>query len=102
YHSAPQLAATPAGTEVLVLQNHRDVPVIVEAIGAAHVSDALAASAAALGSAARFDVAGAIAAQARSVGHQVGAAWAGLTHLVARADDVADVVGGAATGDARR
>ena len=41
YHSGPQLRHVPASTDVLVLQNHRDVAVIVEAVGDAHVTDAL-------------------------------------------------------------
>ena len=102
YHSTPQLPAVPPATEVLVLQNHRDVPVIVEAIGGAHVSDALAASAATVAAVARFDPVDAVRSQTRAVRHQLGAVWAGVTHLVDRADDVADVVTGAATLDGGR
>ena len=43
YHSQPQLDHVPDSTEVLVLQNHRDVAVIVESVGAAHVTEAFEA-----------------------------------------------------------
>lgn len=99
YHSGPQLPDVAAHTGVLVLQNHRDVAVIVEAIGAAHVVDAIEASADAVHSAATLDPVGAVAAHTRLVGHQLGALWSGVRHVVNRADDVRRVAAGAITVD---
>lgn len=102
YHSSPQLTHVPAGTEVLVLQNFRDVPVIVEAVGASGVTEAAASSLAAIGAAATLDPVGAVRHQATSIRHQLGSMWSAATHAVDRADDLADIAVGVAAADPRR
>lgn len=101
YHSGPQLPAVPPATSVLVLQNRRDVPVIVEAIGAAHVTDAVVEQADALRHLVAGDPVAALRHQAASFGHQVGAVRTVGRHLAERADDAARVVVGAASRDVR-
>jgi hypothetical protein len=102
YHSVPQLSAVPADTEVLVLQNHRDVPVIAEAVGAAGVTDAAVAAVGAIAAFAALDPVAATRDQARSFGHQLRALWSATTHAVDRADDLTDVAVGLAVADPRR
>lgn len=98
YHSGPQLGAVPGSTSVLVVQNRRDVPVIAEAVGAAHVTDVVAEQAAALRSLAAGDHRDAVRHQASTARHQAGVLWAAGRHLVDRADDVGRVAVGAAVG----
>lgn len=102
YHSTPQLPAVASDVEVLVLQNHRDVPVIVEAVGAAGVTEAAATSLAALAALAALDPVTAARQQARSVAAQFGVLRSAGAHLVDRVDDVADVALGIAVGDPAR
>ncbi|MFP5486990.1 MAG: hypothetical protein ACLGHQ_01610 [Acidimicrobiia bacterium] len=99
YHSGPQLGDVAPGTEVLVLQNHRDVAVVVEVVGAAHVTDAIAASVDVATSTAALDPVGVVTGHARLVGHQVGALWSGVRHVARRADDLGRIAVGAATTD---
>lgn len=100
YHSGPQLTALPSTTAVLVLQNRRDVPVIVEAVGQAHVTDAAVEQLASLRSLAAADPLQAVRHQAASVGHQLGALRALGGHVSAHADDVTRAAVGVAITDA--
>lgn len=102
YHSGPQLPHVPSSTEVLVLQNRRDVPVIVEAVGAAHVTEAIAAQATALRAAATGDPATAMRHQRTALGHQLGAVRAAGRQVADRFDEVARAALGAVAGDPRR
>jgi hypothetical protein len=102
YHSVPQLAHVPEGTHVLVLQNRQDVPVIVEAVGEAGVTEAVASSLGALGALASIDPVGALRHHGRSLRHQARALWSAATHVVDRADDALDIAIGAGTGDPHR
>jgi hypothetical protein len=102
YHSRPQLDRVPATTEVLVLQNRRDVPVIVEGVGAAHVTEAVEARVDLFDAVLDFDVPGILTSGARTVYHDVGAAVSAVDHTIGHAGDVADVVIGAATADLDR
>lgn len=102
YHSQPQLDRVPSGTEVLVLQNRRDVPVIVEGIGAAHVTEAIEARVDLVDAVLDFDVPGIVSSGARGLYHDAGAAVAAVDHTIEHADDVADVVIGGATWDVGR
>jgi hypothetical protein len=107
YHSVPQLSDIAADTaanhtEVLVLQNHRDVPVIVEAVGEAGVTESVVSSVGALAALAALDPVTAARRQARSLGHQVGALWSAATHVVGRGDDLSEVALGVVTADPRR
>lgn len=99
YHSGPQLPHVPESTAVLVIQNRRDVPVIVEAIGDAHVTDAVVEHASAVEAMLRVDPADAVRHQAAAIGHHVGTMHAAGRHLVARVGDVARFAYGTATRD---
>lgn len=102
YHSGPQLPHVPPSTEVLVLQNRRDLAVIVEAVGAAHVTEAVVAQGSALRAAARADPVAAVRHQRAVAGHQLGAVRAAGRHVVDRLDDAGRAVLGLASGDPRR
>lgn len=102
YHSRPQLDRVPATTEVLVLQNRRDVPVIVEGVGASHVTESVEARIDIVESVFDFDLPGILTGGARAVYHDAGAAIAAVDHTVDHAGDVADVVIGGATWDLDR
>lgn len=94
YHSGPQLAHIPDGTEVLVLQNHRDAAVIVETIGHAHVTDAVVDRAEALADLAEVDLVGAGGNLISAAGHDMGALWAGARHVGSRLDDLGRAASG--------
>jgi hypothetical protein len=102
YHSSPQLPHLPSGTEVLVLQNDRDVPVILEAVGEAGVTEAAVSSASALGALVSLDPIGAARHHVRSIRHQADAWWSAASLTVDRADDLARIAVGVATADPRR
>jgi hypothetical protein len=102
YHSQPQLEHVPDSTRVLVLQNHRDVPVIVEGVGSAHVTEAIEARRDFVDAVVDFDLPGVLSSAGRAVYHDAGAAVAAVDHTIDRADDVADIVIGAGTGDLSR
>lgn len=102
YHSAPQLSAVTPGTDLLVLQNHRDLPVILEAVGESGVTESVVSSVASISSLAAFDPVAAVRHHARSVGHGWRALWSGANHVVDRAADVGDIAVGLALADPRR
>ena len=102
YHSAPQLAHVPTGTEVLVLQNHRDVSVIVETIGESGATEAVASTLATIGALARFDPVEAVHQQLTSIRHQIRTLGSAMTHVIDRTDDLADIAVGVAATDPRR
>lgn len=102
YFSGPQLPAVVPGTEVLVLQNRADLPVIAEAVGDAGVLDAAGAAIAVIGAVATLDPAGAVRHGARSLGHQLRVAGAAIGHVAGRADDAADLAAGLVAGDVGR
>ena len=99
YHSDPQLPHVPNTTAVLVLQNHRDVPVIVEAIGSAHVTDGLVDRGEALADLAALDLAGAGGNLASAFGNDLGALWAGAKYTAAHLDDLGEAGAGLALAD---
>ena len=102
YHSTPQLRHVPEGTAVLVLQNHRDVPVIVEAIGGAGVTEVATSALGALAALAALDPVGAARHRARSLRHEARSLWSAASHVLDRADDLTEIAIGAAIGDPRR
>lgn len=102
YHSQPQLSRVPGTTEVLVLQNRVDVPVIVERVGAAHVTEAVEARRDLVDAVLDFDVWGVLSSGGRALFHDAGAVVAAVDHTIDRADDVVDVVIGGATWDVDR
>lgn len=102
YHSTPQLAHVPERTEALVLQNHQDVSVIVEAIGESGLTEAAASSMATFRALGELDPLAAGRHHARTLRHQVGALWSAATHVIHRSDDLAEIAVGAAGGDPRR
>ncbi len=102
YHSQPQLEHVRSGTEVLVLQNHRDAAVIGEAVGNAHVTDAIEARRDLLGDVLDVDLPGIVLNVGRATYHDVGAAVEAIDHTISNAGDVADIAVGAATYDADR
>ena len=102
YHSAPQLSHVPTGTEVLVVQNRRDVPVIVEAIGESGATEAAVSTLDAIRAVATLDPAGAARHQAASMRHQLRTLWSAVTHSFDRADELADIAVGVAAADPRK
>ena len=74
YHSEPQLPHVDAGTEVLVLQNHRDAAVIAEAVGHGHVTGIVEESKGFFGSVFDLDPLGALGHLGGVAYHEVGAA----------------------------
>jgi len=98
YHSEPQLPHVDAGTEVLVLQNHRDVAVIAEAVGHGHVTGVVEETKGIFGSLFDLDPIGTVGHIGGSLYHQAGAAYDGVSYLVGNADSIAQVGAGVATG----
>jgi hypothetical protein len=94
YHSGPQLPHVPSDTAVLVLQNHRDVAVIAEAVGEAHVVEAIEARRSVLGDVLALDPIGAIGHVGDAAFHDAMVVVSGVRHLVSRSDDVAAVAAG--------
>jgi hypothetical protein len=97
YWVQPQLEHVPGGTEVLVLQNRSDVPVIVEAVGAAHVVDAFDARLDGIGSIFDLDPIGAIRNAGRSAYHDLGIAAAAIDRTLDHVDDLVDIGNGVIT-----
>jgi hypothetical protein len=102
YHSQPQLAHVPDATQVLVLQNRRDVAVITESVGAAHVTDAIEARRSAIDDLLHLDLPGVLLNGGRALYHDAGVATAAIDHTIRHADDAADIAIGLATYDVRR
>jgi hypothetical protein len=102
YHSQPQLVHVPDSTQVLVLQNNRDAAVIVESVGAAHVTEAIEARRSAVDDLLRFDLPGVFVNSGRALYHDAGVATAALDHTIRHADDVADIAIGIGMYDVRR
>lgn len=98
YHSEPQLRHVDDGTEVLVLQNHRDAAVIAEAVGHGHVTGVVEETKGFFGSVFGLDPLGALGHLGGVVYHEVGAAVDGVSYLVGNADSLAQVGAGAAIG----
>ncbi len=98
YHSTPQLAHVDPRTEVLVLQNYRDVAVIAESIGYGSVTEALDDAGAALDDVlgldplrAGFNVAGAVS-------HAAAAAAAAAQFVAGRSGTLGRVAIGVLSG----
>ena len=98
YHSEPQLPHVDAGTEVLVLQNHRDAAVIAEAVGHGHVTGIVEQSKGFFGSVFDLDPLGALGHLGGVAYHEVGAAYDGVSYLVGNADSIVQVGAGVAAG----
>jgi hypothetical protein len=102
YHSQPQLSHVPDSTEVLVLQNHRDIAVIAESVGAAHVTESIEARRSAFGDLLDLDIPGVFVNSGLALYHDVGVATAAIDHAVDNAGDLADIAIGASTYDVQR
>jgi hypothetical protein len=98
YHSEPQLPHIDAGTEVLVLQNHRDAAVIAEAVGHGHVTGVVEETRSFFGSVFDLDPLGAAAHLAAKTYHEVGVVKDTASYLVGNADSIAQVGAGIAGG----
>ena len=99
YHSQPQLPDVAAGTEVLVLQNHRDAAVIVEGVGHSNAAESLSSRARAVTDAFRFDLPGAVGHAAEAIEHDIGAV-ADLGGLLwDHGDELGEISLGLATGN---
>ena len=98
YHVEPQLALVDPETEVLVLQNHRDMAVIVEAIGEGHVTGVVEQGRALFDSVAGFDPAGAVGHLAGVAYHQVGAVVDGASYLLGHSDSLVRASAGVLAG----
>ena len=96
YHSEPQLAHVGSSTEVLVLQNHRDAAVIVEAVGHGHMVGVVEQSKGFFDSVIHLDPLAAIGHLGGVVYHEVGAVADGLGYLVGNADSLAQIGAGVA------
>jgi len=97
YHSRPQLPHVEAGTQVLVLQNHRDAAVIAEAIGHGHVTGVVEQSKGFFGSVFGLDPTGAAAHLGGIAYHEVGVAYDGVSYLVDNADSIVQIGAGVAS-----
>ncbi len=102
YYSNPQLPHIDPRTSVLVLQNHRDAAVIVEAAGHGHVTGTIDSAASVWDRARSFDVVGIAAGAAATSYHGAGALVDGVRYTIDHADDVADIGVGLATLDSFR
>ena len=72
YYSQPQLRDVVDGTEVLVLQNHRDATVIIEGVAHSNAASSLTSRVAALGDAARLDLPGVAEHATEALRHDIG------------------------------
>lgn len=102
YDSRPQLAHVPASTQVLVLQNNRDVPVIGEAVGNAHVTATVDAGAGVVGSLWDGDVIGVFANAGDAVFNGIAVGHEATWYTVTNAGDIVDVIGGVQSFDPGR
>jgi hypothetical protein len=102
YASGPQLRHVPSETRVLVLENRRDLLVIAEAIGQAHVVETGYAATELADAVARLDGPAALDATRRTLAGAAGAALAAGSHLIDRSDDVSGLAGGLLAADRRR
>jgi hypothetical protein len=98
YHSEPQLPHVDAGTEVLVLQNHRDAAVIAEAVGHGHVTGVVEETKSFFGSVFDLDPLGAVAHLAAKTYHEVGVVHDTAAYLFGNADSIVQVGAGIAAG----
>ena len=96
YHSEPQLAHVGSSTRVLVLQNHRDAAVIVEAVGRGHVPAVVEQGKGFFDSVVDLDPIGAVGHLGGVVHHEVGAAADGVGFLAENAASIAQVTAGVA------
>ncbi len=96
YHSEPQLAHVGSSTRVLVLQNHRDAAVIVEAVGRGHVTAVVEQGKGFFDSVVDLDPIGAVGHLGGVVHHEVGAAADGVGFLAGNAASIAQVTAGVA------
>lgn len=92
YASGPQLAHVPPITEVLVLQNRRDVPVIVEAVGQSSPVEAVGSGFDVLGRLVDGDGSGALDALGVSARHWSDAVREAARATAERADDVGALI----------
>lgn len=102
YHSGPQLGDVPPDTQVLVLQNSRDVAVIGEMVGDAHVTDTIAARVDAVRHLLDGDVRGAAEGVTDGWRHDIGSLWDAARFVGSHLDEVGDLAVGTATWDAAR
>lgn len=89
YYSQPQLDEVPEGTEVLVLQNRYDLPVIAEGVGHAHVVEAVEARVSFFEHVVGGDPIAAIGDVGSTIYHDVGIAVSAVDHTIDHADDIA-------------
>ena len=105
YNSQPQLPHVHPDVEVLVLQNHRDIPVIVETAAHGHPTQAVEEARNVVDSLWDFDPIGVIRHELGVVYHATGTAVDAAGHVVSRADDLilagTYLAGGGATGTVR-
>ena len=99
YHSRPQLPDVVDGTEVLVLQNHRDAAVIVEGLGHSNASKSVTSRVNVVADAARFDLPGAFGHVVEAVEHDIATAVDLGEFAWDHGDDIARLVTGVGTGD---
>lgn len=97
YWSQPQLEHVPEGTEVLVLQNRSDLPVIAEAVGDSGVVDAIDARVDIVGSIVDLDPIGVFTNAGRALYHDAEVALSTIDHTIDHADDLARVSTGFST-----
>ncbi len=96
YHSEPQLPHVGSSTEVLVLQNHRDAAVIVEAVGHGHVTGVVEQTTGFFGSVFHLDPLGAIGHLGGVAYHEVGVVADGVGYLAGNPDSLARIGAGVA------
>ena len=94
YHSEPQLADVVDGTEVLVLQNHRDAAVIVEQVGQSNATKSVTSRAGIVTDMFRLDLPGAVGHAADAIQLDIGA----MIDLGELVGDHGDEMGGVAIG----
>ena len=90
--SGPQLSGVPTTTQVLVLQNHRDVPVIVEGIGQSDSVEAIGAGLESIGHLMTGDGSAGVDALAESGRHWSAAIRNAGRAITARTDELATLV----------
>lgn len=102
YYSDPQLPSVDPRTEVLVLQNHRDLAVLVEAGAHGDLTEAAVDGAGFVSSWSRGDVVGVATHGVGALWHGAGAVAHGAGYAWDHRDDVADVAVGVALSDPAR
>jgi hypothetical protein len=92
YDSQAQLDAVPPSTQVLVLQNRRDVPVLAETLGHSGVIEAIDDGVGVAKSVIRADPAGVVEAGVGFLWNAGKAGTSGVAHVAGRVDDVAEEI----------